>query len=355
MATGSSWLMLIPSSWFVGLERVFLGSTDPWFVRLTGVALTAFGAAAAIVAAVYVQLFRHFERLLLRPAGISPSWPRRDRAARMHARLPGSAPDAAEWPAIGRVQFPPPFRAVYRFTAATLGRSQLHQGVLLGLTACGVGLVMNRLVGANLAGRLGSGEPPGPSLVSAAAWTPFVLMFVCGVSLRAALALPMEHRANWIFRLTEDKKARCDQMRAVNRVATIYVVGVPVAFAAPILWTAIGSAAIIAVAIVALIGLVFVHAVLLDWRRVPFTCSYLPGKRLVAHTVVLGFAAFVLFTSVGVRLVHAAIVNGRQALAIGAALSLSAWLLRRRRFAVWKETPLMFEDEFPDQPLQLGL
>jgi hypothetical protein len=103
------------------------------------------------------------------------------------------------------------------------------------------------------------------------------------------------------------------------------------------------------------IGLVFVHAVLLDWRRIPFTCSYLPGKRLIAHTVVPGFAAFVLFTFAGVTLMHAAIRSPTFGLAIITVLSVVAWLLRRRRLATWKETPLMFEDEFPDQPVQLGL
>jgi hypothetical protein len=192
-------------------------------------------------------------------------------------------------------------------------------------------------------------------LISAAIWTPFALMFVCGLGVRAALALPMEHRANWIFRLTEDKTTRCEQMRAVDRVVAAYVVGVPVLAAAPILWAAIGSTALIGAAIVALIGLVFVHVVLLDWRRIPFTCSYLPGKRLIAHTLVFGFAAFVVFTTSGVLLIRAATVNARQAVVIAAALSLVAWLLRRRRLAVWRETPLMFEDEMPDQPLQLGL
>jgi hypothetical protein len=180
-------------------------------------------------------------------------------------------------------------------------------------------------------------------------------MFVCGLGVRAALALPMEHRASWIFRLTEDKKTRCEQMRAVNRMVSAYVVGVPVLAAVPILWTAIGSTAVIGAAIVALIGLVFVHAVLLDWRRIPFTCSYLPGKHLVAHTLVFGFAALVVFTSAGTWLMRAATVNATHALVIGAALSLVAWLLRRRRLAVWRETPLMFEDELPDQPVQLGL
>jgi hypothetical protein len=358
MASGSWFLVLVPPSWFVGLERMLLGSVDPWFVRLTGIAVAAFGAAAIIVAAAYMLLFRHFERLLLRPPAMRPAWSGSDLPARLHATFPNSARAGQrelEGPVMSTVEWPPAFRAVYRFTTVTLGRSQLHQGVLFGLSACGAGLAMNRLMGADLAGRLGAGGPPCPLLVSAAMWTPFAQMFVCGVAVRAALALPVEHRANWIFRLTEDKTTRCDQMRAVNRLAAAYVVGVPVVTAVPVLWTAIGSAALIAAAIVALVGLVFVHAVLLDWRRIPFTCSYLPGKRLVAHTLVLGFAAFILFTSAGVRLVNAATASATQALVIAAALSLAGWLLRRRRLAVWRETPLIFEDELPDQPLQLGL
>ena len=39
MASGSWFLVLVPPSWFVGLERMLLGSVDPWFVRLTGIAI----------------------------------------------------------------------------------------------------------------------------------------------------------------------------------------------------------------------------------------------------------------------------------------------------------------------------
>jgi hypothetical protein len=53
--------------------------------------------------------------------------------------------------------------------------------------------------------------------------------------------------------------------------------------------------------------------------------------------------------------VRAATTGTRQALVIAAALCILACLLRRRRLAIWSKTPLMFEDEFPDEPLQLQL
>jgi hypothetical protein len=349
LASGSAWLGLVPPAWFVGLQQVLRGNDDPWFFHLAGIAVAALGGAAVIVAITYTVLFRHFERLMLRSAAMSPSETDRRRAF-THATSLGPARHG-----LSEVEWPPAFRAVHRFTILTLRRSQLHQSVLVGVSACGVGLAMNRLVEANLAGWLGAGGPPPSPLASAAMWAPFGLMFVCGLGVRAALALPMEHRANWIFRLTEDEATRREQLRAVDRVVATYVVGVPVAATVPIVWIAIGSKAVIVAAIVALVGLVFVHAVLLDWRRIPFTCSYLPGKRFVAHGLLLGLVAFLLFTFAGVGLVHAATASWRHGLVIAAALSLVAWLLKRRRLAIWRERPLMFEDEFPDQPLQLQL
>ena len=224
---------------------------------------------------------------------------------------------------------------------ATIGRSQLHQGVLVGLSACGVGLAAILLSSF--------------ALSTAALFAPFVLMFACGVAARASLALPIEHRANWIFQVTEDQTTRREQLRAVDRVVTAYVVGVPLAAAAPLLWMTLGVRALLPAAVIASVGLVFVHVVLLDWRRIPFTCSYLPGKRFIGHSALIGVAACLLFTVAAGGFVRAAIISQTQGLVILAALLVLGYWLRERRLAAWRKTPLMFEDEFPDQVLQLQL
>jgi hypothetical protein len=97
------------------------------------------------------------------------------------------------------------------------------------------------------------------------------------------------------------------------------------------------------------------HLVLLDWRRIPFTCSYLPGKHLLAHTFILGLVAYLVLTISGTLLVRGAASNAVGAMLIVVVLSAAAYLLKRRRLAIWTVTPLMFEDEMPDQPQQLGL
>ncbi len=349
MSDRDQWLMFLPPAWFVGLQRLFLGAADPWFVRLGTIAIGALVVASSIVAAVYIILFRHFERLLLRPPSVSRGWfQRKDTAS-------SNATSHTTWRGTP-VARSSAFRAVHRFTTATLARSQLHQAVVLGLSTCGLALAMNGLVGSELVSRLDADDPSSTVLIGAAIWAPFALMFASGISIRAAVALPMTHQANWIFRLTESDNGRGEQMRAVNHVVTTYVVGLPLVIAAPVLWLTLGANdAIFATLIIGLMGFVFVHVVLLDWRRIPFTCSYLPGKRLLAHTLVFGFAAFALFTSTGALLVRVAMLRPTVGAIAATLLFAIAWVLRRRRFAMWRETPLIFDDDLPDQPVQLGL
>ena len=83
---------------------------------------------------------------------------------------------------------------------------------------------------------------------------------------------------------------------------------------------ALGPSALLAAVVAASIGLVFVHAVLLDWRRIPFTCSYLPGKRFIGHSALIGVAACLLFTVIASGLVRTALTSANQGLVIAGAL-----------------------------------
>jgi hypothetical protein len=112
---------------------------------------------------------------------------------------------------------------------------------------------------------------------------------------------------------------------------------------------------VIASAVVGIVGLLFVHVVLLDWRRIPFTCSYLPGKRFVAQSFFVGCAAYILFVLTGEWLVQTALSSMAGATVILAAGAGLAYELRRRRLDTWARRPLMFEDEFPDALMALEL
>jgi hypothetical protein len=314
LAHGAPWLALVPPAWFVALQRVSLGSTDAALIHLAIVARTMTVAAVAAVVVAYIVLFRNFETLMLRSFA-RPS----NRSTGLVIQIGATAT--------------PAFTAVFRFTAITLVRSQFHQTVLIGLSGCGVALAMS----------------------GAATWGPFALMFACAVGGRACLALPLDHRANWIFRLTEDAAMRGDQLRAVDQMVTLWMVGPPLALAVSSMWVPLGLRGALGTVVVALVGLVCVHAVMFDWRRIPFTSSYLPGKRFVVHSFVLGCLAWVGFTGAGASLVNVATRGPVQASIVAAALATSAYALRRRRIENFRRTPLMFEDEPPDRPLGLHL
>ena len=141
----------------------------------------------------------------------------------------------------------------------------------------------------------------------------------------------------------------------MNDVATVCVAVPAVAVSLPVLWAALGPKAVIAAVVVAIVGLLFVHAVLLDWRRIPFTCSYLPGKRFVAQSFFVGCAGYIVFVLAGEWLLQTAVTSTASAMVVVAAGAALAYVLRRRRLDAWAKRPLMFEDEFPDALMALEL
>ncbi len=122
--------------------------------------------------------------------------------------------------------------AVRDFTAATLRRSALHQGVT-GLSACGVALAMNMLLRGGMLTWLRGIEVARWEILGVITGIPFALVFVLGIAAKAALALPIEPKANWVFRMTERDAIRVDQLRVAERVVTQFAVLLPIMLTLP--------------------------------------------------------------------------------------------------------------------------
>ena len=98
----------------------------------------------------------------------------------------------------------------------------------------------------------------------------------------------------------------------------------------------------------ALAGLLLVEVVIRKWRRIPFTCVYLPGKRPLVHTLLLTFTVYTLFVNVGTALIIAGLRN-RTFFLVSAGLLLAAVVgLRRRRRAICARSSLEFDDTLPN-------
>ena len=334
LAAGSTALYLVPPIWFLGVEELLLGHVSPYFSRLAGIAAVAFVASLVVAVSSYSYLYRRFDRVMMRPADASAGSHRR--AGIVIGRRRGA-----------------PFSAISAFTRLTLARSALHQGVFVAIAACGAGLVMNSFIGAMNMGRVRS---PENEIVNTVVAAPFTLVFVTVIAVRAALVLPIEPRANWVFRMTENPGARAEQLGAVVHTVARFGVLWPVVVLLPVQWALLGWRALICASITFLAGLLLVELHMGEWLRIPFTCSYMPGKRFVGNTMLIGFAAFVAFTFFGWAFALYGLRRPIGGLVVMAILGAVAMQRRRHRLWLWRGTALVFEDVLPTEvePLKLS-
>ena len=335
--TGASWVYLAPPAWFMGLERLLLGDGRDHIHQLSVIALAAMLLVSVAAAASYALLYRRFDRVMSRSTMSSQRW--RDRGTKSWA-----------W----RTRRPV-LAAIRSFTSITLRRSVLHQGIVVALSAVGLGLAVNTFVRADLVGWLASGEPVRARLVESVIWAPFALIFVAVLAVRVALHVPVELKANWIFRIIEHDERRIDQLSAgVRSVMSLGVVA-PALLALPVQWMVLGERALLVLGSTILWGWLFVEIVMRDWGRIPFTCSYIPGKGFLPQTVLKGLFSFVLFTTVGSALARFVTTTLPFAFYLETVVLFVAGALARRRITIWKHTSLAFEDDLPTDinPLRL--
>jgi hypothetical protein len=166
----------------------------------------------------------------------------------------------------------------------------------------------------------------------------------------------MELRANWIFRLTEDVDTRPDVVGAA--VGTVFRIGVtlPVGMFLPVQWLVAGWWTLALAATEMAIGWLLVETLMRSWRRVPFTCAYVPGKGSVPHMFARAIAVFLVFTNAAAWLLRSIMLAPMMLPVILSVVSIPAlWLLvQRRRHA--RLFDLQFEDDVPSEvsPLRIN-
>lgn len=332
--THAWWLTWAPPAWFAGLERWLLG--DATRGGLAAQAVLATAAAFAITVVAYVRLYRRFDRVTFQRAG--------------PAEMPGREPSMRAWRTGAPVR-----GAVRRFVSLTVQRSVLHQGLVVGLLAAAGGLVLNSLLGTDWHGtRL---DPSGTDLRAAVLlWATMTMVFLSIPAIRLALSVPMDLRANWIFRMAEDVDGRAEVADASARAVLVLAVALPIALIAPLQWWVMGRAVLAVLLVEVAIGWLLVERAMRDWHRVPFTCSYIPGKGFVPQMCVKAFAWYVLFTlATGIAL-RASLRHPGFAVVLASCLAIAAVGLRLRTARQARQTSLLFDEQLPTEltPLRLN-
>ena len=162
---------------------------------------------------------------------------------------------------------------------------------------------------------------------------PFTLIFAVAIAVRAALVLPIEPRANWVFRMTEDPVREPSSSARFSTPSPAWRGAGPVLL--PVQWSLFGSRALSRV-VTSLAGIVFVELHMGDWPRIPFTCSYIPGKRFVGNTILIGFVSFVAFTFFGWAFALYGFRRPIGGLVVMAILGVVAMQRRRHRLWLWR-------------------
>lgn len=269
----SGWMRALPSVWFLGLYDLIGGKPVSGAPAMALAAL----AAAVITVAGAVLLFVATHGRLTRRALESEEIERRSR----YARAAGSALTRL-------VCHTPQAQAAFEFTLRTLTRSRSHRLMVSIYVGVALALIGSSIVPLALRRGLEGFTQPNFELLAA----PLVLSFLTLVGIRVAIAIPVEPRANWAIRIAEP----LDRLRAVGgiRVALIVAGVLPsVVFAmvsGSVLW---GPApALLHTLTCAVMGVLLVDILLIRLQKLPFTCTYLPGRAKASRLWPLYLTAF---------------------------------------------------------------
>ena len=318
----SDHLTAIPPAWFLGAAQRWLGDEGYYDPRLAPIAMVSTILAVSISIAAALAAYTRFDQAMSRSTSLYvPAWWNR----------------SLHW--FGRRHSPS--EAVRDFTSLTIRRSSIHQLVVAVVFAVGAALAANSL--------LDSVHLEGRWLARAILAAPFALMAGALVGFRTTLLIPTNLRAAWIFRVTEQAGTRPQQLNAVRRGMFVSAVALPTMLGLPVIGGQFGVAkALGLVPITLLIGWAFVEAVCMDWRRIPFTCTFLFAKRPPVYTLFLVVLIFGWFVFLATTFLFVASSGLRPWLIVAAVMFTLNLTLRRYRLRTWGRWPLEFEDYLPD-------
>ena len=175
------------------------------------------------------------------------------------------------------------------------------------------------------------------------------------IGLRVAFALPLELRANWVFRSVGLIDARQTLTAARRALVLLSVALVCLGSAAICFWLWPWRQAAGHLAVLGLLGMILVDLTLYSFRKIPFTCSYLPGKSQV-HLVVCAAAVLILLVGQSVVWEQEALQKPGMMAAMLTLLGVAAVTTRWRTTALARcdEEGLQFEEEGTPAILELG-
>jgi predicted permease len=296
------------------IAPVLLSARLGAFTRLASP--VAFAAAMLL----YLLSYHRYRRLLLE-APLTRAGDRRDWFA---WALDAFVKDPREQAALG-------------FLWKTISRSRVHRLALLAYLGLGIAWTLKSVT------EILHSDPASNANRFVVATGPLTVALCLLLGLRYLFSLPVELRANWMFRIAE-REGRMAWLNAVERfvlgvaMPPILLLGAAMVAQAEGIPTALGWI----VLAFTLAGIVF-ERLFRDWRKLPFTCSYLPGKRPVIYTLVLYLWVVPALFPVALIVFYAATNPASFLIVLGIEAAIW-WRFRRLRMMRWGLAALEYEE-----------
>ena len=324
--TSAQWF---PPLWFVGLCQTLQGDPDPLMRTLADRAVLGLRIATALGLLSYLISYGRHRALMMEGSTSS------GRDSRWAGAL------------IDRLIESPRQQAVIVFVWKTLMRSSQHRMILMGYAGVAVAIIVGGLMG------IGAMWSSPRALTACFVWVHGISLLFFLIGLRHLFSIPSELRANWMFQITE-AEGRDEWLDAVDRfvlwVGAALVLILPLPFEVPIIgWRTLG-----ALALFVTIGLMLYEWMFQEWRKLPFTCSHLPGKTPLWILGLYGIG-LVVFVPILNMILSAALFSGA-GFTFVLVMTAVAWRrIHAARREMWGELKLKY-DEAPEPAIHgLGL
>ncbi|MBI4909175.1 MAG: beta-lactamase family protein [Acidobacteria bacterium] len=339
LTVSTTWrvIHLLPSYWFLGLYQQCNGTLHPALAPLASRAWIGLSVVICVTAAAYALAYWRTLRQIVEEPDIVPG-----------ARRLGWLPRFG-----GNVQ-----TAIGQFSIRTLVRSRQHRMILA--LYLGVGLAVTSLVLKDPMARRQFEDAATDNpwrMASVALWIASIMVMLLSVlGTRVVFALPLDVRANWIFRITGIRDGPGTLAASRRSLWLLAVAPVVLMEALVCYWLWPSWQTVVHLMALTILGMIFAELCLLRLWKIPFTCSYLPGQTRW-HFLLLGIAGVVHGSVNAVLLERSAL---RYPAAIAAMFAVLATVYAAARWRVLRRVAgdsheLRFEEEEDPTVQRLGL
>lgn len=315
------WAQFLPNFWFLDLYQLLAGTPHP-LSQSHAIFALALPGIVVLSLALYTAGYRRAVQKTVEESEVT--------AARRHFG-PGF---------MTRLIPSPRRRAVFQFVARTMLRNRRHRLLLAVYAGLGLAFVSGSLGWMVKRGTTAFLQPTS-TLLS----VPLDLAFFLLLGMRALFAIPVELPANWIFRFTEGGEPS-DYLGGVRTF--LWVVGLIPLSLLPLpvygmLWG--WTIAVKHTFFTASVILLFVEMLLWNFRKIPFTCSYLPGRANLKVTLgvysVIFLAISALLSSIDMAVLRSSPAGFLKFAGVVTALILFVFYRRGKLEQGW---PFQFEE-----------